>query len=109
MAHNDPSEVRNAVTAPDAYTSPGSTIEGTPISRVNIDVLNQGIYWQLKRSASGIGAGQGVWDDVEVFMAPGSRQIVRAGIVGFRFRAAVKAASLPAGATQAVVTIEAIK
>jgi hypothetical protein len=93
----------NAITAPDNY-GPGSTIEGVPIKRINLDVANQAIYWQLKSSTAGVG---GVWDATEVFMLPGSRTLLRRA-VGIRIRAAIPAASLPAGAMQAVATVEAV-
>lgn len=100
----DQSEVRNAITAPDSY-SPSLTIEDTPIKRIVLDVINQGIYWQLKRAVGTTG----VWEDTEVFMPPGSRVLSRGSITGIRVRAAIKAANLPAGSPQAVVTIEAVK
>ena len=107
MAHNDPSEALNAITAPDSYT-PLASIQDTPISRILIDVVNQPIYWQLKRRSGG-SPYAGDWEGVEVYMLPGSRTIQRSGIVGIRVRAAIPAAQLPAGAFQAVVTVEAVK
>lgn len=97
----------NNLTAPDTYT-PASTLDGLPrISRANLDVVNAAIYWQLKQ-ANGTGlATEGTWGQ-EVFMTPGSRPLLRAGIVGIRFRAAVTAAQLPSGASQAQVTVEAV-
>ena len=95
----------NALTAPDAYSA-ASTIDGVPIKRVLLDVANAAIYWNLKYQ---VGAGQaGAFDSTEVFMLPGSRQLVRPGIVGVRFRAALPLASLAAGTQQAVVTVEAV-
>ena len=95
----------NAIVAPDAYTA-ASTIEGVPIKRINLDVANQAIMWQLKYATGGSQAG--VWDSTEVQMSPGSRPLFRPGVVGIRVRAAVPAAQLPAGTAQAVVTVEAI-
>ncbi len=97
----------NNLTAPDAYT-PGSTLDNLPaISRVNLDVVNAAIYWQLKQ-ANGTGLStEGSWGQ-EVFMLPGSRPLLRQNIIGIRFRAAVVAAQLPSGAAQAQVTVEAI-
>lgn len=95
----------NAIAAPDAYNA-AATIDGVPIRRVNIDASNQAIYWQLKLSSSG--GGSGVWDSSETYMGPGSRSVSRPSIVGVRVRAALPAASLPAGANRAVVTVEAV-
>lgn len=101
------SEVLNRITAPDNYT-PAASISGTSIRRILIDVVNQGIYWQLQRQSGGT-SGAGDWEAVETYMPPGSRVLTRAGIVGFRFRAATPAIGLPVGQLQAVVTIEAVK
>lgn len=93
----------NAVTAPDHYT-PAATIQGTPIQRIIIDVVNQAIYWQIQDAL----LGQGTWqEDAETYMLPGSRVILEP-TTGVRIRAAIPAANLPAGATQAVVTVRAI-
>ncbi|HET7047859.1 MAG TPA: hypothetical protein VFI54_06265 [Solirubrobacteraceae bacterium] len=99
----------NNITAPDAYTS-ASTLQNLPFpGRVNLDVTNQAIYWQLQQASGPTGMNtEGTWQR-EVFMGPGSRTLFRAGVRGIRVRAAVPAASLPAGATQARVTIEAIE
>lgn len=102
------SEVLNAITAPDAYTTtPQFAIQNAIVDHFLIDVSNQAIYWQLQKSLYGGGAGE--WEDVEVFMQPGSRTIHREGAVGIRIRAAVPLASLPAGLSQALVTVEAVK
>lgn len=97
----------NNITAPDAYTS-ASTLENLPYpGRINIDVFNQGIYWQLKQSTSTTALStEGTWGQ-EVYMAPGSRMLARRGVRGIRIRAAIKAANLPAGGSQAQVTVEA--
>lgn len=98
----------NNQTAPDTYT-PASTLDNLPFpTRVNIDVANQAIYWQLKQaSGSGLST-EGTWGQ-EVYMTPGSRTLSRTGIRGIRVRAAITAANLPAGATPARVTIEAVE
>lgn len=99
----------NNITAPDNYT-PGSTLDTLPVlDHVNLDVSNQAIYWQLKLAdpTSQLET-TGQWDQ-EVFMFPGSRSLYRTGMVGIRIRAAVVAASLPAGSIQAQVTVEAIQ
>ena len=101
----DPSETLNAITAPDNYSDLYS-IQGTPIHHFNIDVNNGAIYWQLQKAAYGA---TGTWESTEVYMTPGSRSIYRAGVTGIRVRAAIPAASLPAGQLQSVVTIEAVK
>jgi hypothetical protein len=97
----------NNLTAPDTYTQ-ASTLDNLPtINRVNIDAVNASIYWQLKQ-VSGTGLyTEGSWGP-EVFMLPGSRPLYRPGIIGIRFRAAVPAAQLPTGGSQAQVTVEAI-
>lgn len=106
----------NNITAPDNYTSGpgGSTLDNLPvIDHVNIDVTNSSIFWQLKLAQlTGYAPTEsletlGQWD-TEVFMFPGSKTIDRPGIVGVRVRAAVPLASLPAGASQAQVTVEAV-
>lgn len=106
MPHGDPSEVLNQIVAPDTYTLAAS-IQGTPISRILIDVANQSIFWQLMRAVGGLPVGD--WEAVETAMLPGSRQITRPGIVGVRVRAKIPLAQIPAGTFQAVVTVEAIK
>lgn len=97
----------NALTAPDAYTT-ASTLQNVPISSIMLDVANQAIYWQLQIRSPGQSNSAGIWEDTETYNTPGSRNISSDRdneITGIRFRAAVKAANLPAGATQAVVTI----
>ena len=96
----------NNITAPDAYNSAQTLLNLNGVSRINIDVANQGIYWQLQRSSGTRLYTEGSWD-TEVFMAPGSRSLFRANVTGVRIRAAVPAANLPAGSNQAVVTVEA--
>lgn len=96
----------NNLTAPDSYT-PQATLDNLPVlDHVNLDVSNQAIYYQLKITRSLVEA-LGDWD-LEVFQAPASRSLYRQGITGVRFRAAIPSAQLPAGASQAQVTLEAI-
>jgi hypothetical protein len=96
----------NNITAPDNYTA-GSTLENLPIlDHINIDVTNGGIFWQLKLAANELES-FGQWD-TEVFMITASRTLDRPGMVGIRVRAAIPAAQLPAGSTQAQVTVEAV-
>jgi len=96
----------NNVTAPDNYTD-AATLQNLPFpTRINIDVTNQAIYWQLQTAA-----GTGLYSEAswgaEVYMPPGSRSLYRAGVRGIRIRAATPANQLPAGTPQAQVTIEA--
>lgn len=96
----------NNITAPDSY-QPSSTLANlNGVTRINLDVTNAGIYWQLQLT-SGTGLyTEGTWD-TEVFMASGSRSLFRNGITGIRVRAAIPAAQIPAGSSQAQVTVEA--
>lgn len=96
----------NNVIAPDAYSSTATLLNLNSVTRINIDTVNQGIYWQLQRATGSGLYTEGSWDQ-EVFMAPGSRSLFRTGITGVRVRAAIPAASLPAGSFQALVTVEA--
>lgn len=98
----------NAITAPDTVST-ASTLEGEILlDHVNLDVINQAVYWQIKQVAqAGYPPQTATWQP-EVFMGPGSRTIDRPGMTGIRVRAAVKAAALPAGSLQAVVTAEAV-
>lgn len=96
----------NQVTAPDNYAD-AATLDQLPIlDHVNIDVTNQGIYWQVKQTTSLDPRQGGTWNP-EVYMAPGSRTLQRAGMVGLRFRAAIAAAQL--AGTQAIVTVECVQ
>jgi hypothetical protein len=98
----------NNVTAPDAYSA-AATLDNLPFpTRLNIDVANQAIYWQLKQSTGSGLSTEGTWGQ-EVYMTPGSRTLFRSGVRGVRVRAAVTAANLPAGSTQAHVTVEAVE
>jgi len=103
------SAVLNNQIAPDPSASlAASTLDNLPNpQRLNIDVSNSAIYWQVKQVTSPTPiASEGTWQQ-PVFMYPGSRSLFRSGIRGFRFWAAVAAASLPAGQQQARVTVEA--
>lgn len=103
-----PSYALNNLTAPDQYTA-ASTLDGLPVlDHVNLDVLNQPIFWSIKQTNDLTTDMSGAWQP-EVFMAPGSRTITRAGVVGVRVRAAVPASSLPAGIGGAQVTVEAVQ
>jgi hypothetical protein len=102
-----PSFPINNLTAPDQYTAASSLYPLPILDHINIDVTNQGIYWQLAETNPLTTDLSGSWQP-EVFMSPGSRTITRAAVVGVRFRAATAAASLPAGGAQAQVTVEAI-
>lgn len=96
----------NNITAPDQYAD-ASTLENVNgVTRVNIDVANQAIYWQLKIAGGSGLYSEGSWDQ-EVFMLPGSRSLFRPRIQGIRIRAAIPAAQLPAGGSPAQVTVEA--
>jgi len=102
-----PNASLNNVTAPDAYTQAATIDSGMFVDRINLDVANQAIIWQLKESARGGPPGQASWQ-AEVLMLPGSRTLTRPFVTGLRFRAATLAANLPAGATQAAVTVELV-
>ena len=96
------------ITAPDNYTA-ASTLDQLPVlDHVNIDVANGGIFWQLKLASGPTNPEAGSWD-TEVRQNTGSRSLYRKGMVGIRIRAAVPAASLPAGAIQAQVNVEAVQ
>lgn len=98
-------DVLNNITAPDKAPTAASTIDGAvPCSRAVVDVQNSAIYWQAK---CGNGPAEAAWTPANgVFMAPGSRRAPVPGkVYGFRFWAAVPAASLASGAKQAQVTV----
>ena len=95
----------NRITAPDAYTV-GSTIDTSrDVDHINIDTANQAVYWQLKEYRPPLASRAADWTN-EVYMPPGSRIIDRDGVTGIRVRAATPAAQIPAGQSQAVVTVE---
>lgn len=96
----------NQLNAPDQYTA-GSTLDtGQYVDHFNIDVYNQGIYWSIKQGQPRQTPGMANWGP-DIFMGPGSKTISRLYLTGMRFRAAIPYASLPAGSTRAVVTLEA--
>lgn len=98
----------NNITAPDQYAL-SATLDNLPFpTRINLDVSNQAIYWQLKQTSGSGLATEGSWSP-ETYMSPGSRTLFRAGVRGIRIRAAIPAASLPAGASPAQVTVEAVE
>lgn len=103
-----PSFPINNLTAPDQY-GVTSTLYPLPlIDHINLDVTNGGIFWSIAQTNDLATEMSGAWQP-EVFMGPGSRTISRENVVGVRFRAAVAAANLPAGSTQAQVTVEAVQ
>lgn len=95
----------NALTAPDQYDAASTLDTGRFVNWFNIDVYNQAIYWSIKQAAPRQTPGMAQWGP-DIYMGPGSRTIQRVYVAGMRFRAAIKAANLPAGAAQAVVTLE---
>lgn len=98
----------NNLTAPDSYTD-ASTLQNLPFpGSINIDTQNAPIFWQVQQVSSRSGLNtEGTWQE-ETYMLPGSRSLYRGGIRGFRFRAAIPLAQLPAGQPQAQVTAEAV-
>lgn len=103
-----PSYSLNNITAPDQYT-PKSTLDALPfVDYIIIDVTNSAIFWSIKQVyGTGDSDVAGTWQP-EIFMLPGSRQLLRKQVTGIRIRAAIAAANLPATATQAQVTVEAV-
>lgn len=103
-----PSYALNNLTAPDAYTQ-ASTLYPLPVlDHINLDVANQAIYWSICETNALTSDLSGAWQP-EVFMAPGSRTIVRPNMIGIRVRAAVRASQLPVGQPQAQVTAEGVQ
>lgn len=101
-----PSWALNNITAPDNY-APGSTLDSLPPCSINVQVLNQGIFWQIRQvSTPSRLYTEGTWG-TETLWLPSDGPIYRDQARGFRFRAATPLASLPAGALQAQVTVEA--
>lgn len=96
----------NNVTAPDQYSDAATLQNLNGVTRLNIDVANQAIFWQLKLPRGSNLFTEAAWDQ-EVFMLPGSRSLFRPGVVGVRIRAAIPAAHLPVGGSPAQVTVEA--
>lgn len=96
----------NNVTAPDNY-SPASTLDNLPPCAINFQVLNQGIYMQIRQVSSPSQLyTEGTWSE-ETLVLPSSGPIYREQVRGVRFRASIPAAQLTAGALQAQVTVEA--
>lgn len=95
----------NNITAPDSYL-PGSTLYCQSTRRVNLDVANAAIYYQLGSGQTGSAGGDPVWDVTEYFMTPSFRSLDRA-CDAIRIRAAVVASKLAAGQAQAQVTVHA--
>jgi hypothetical protein len=97
----------NNITAPDFYTD-AATLNNLPWpQRINLDVANQAIWWQVSEVDARALYTEARWTG-ETYMTPGSRTLLRAGLRGIRFRAAIPAAQIPAGTYQAQVTAEAI-
>jgi hypothetical protein len=96
----------NNITAPDAYGQ-GSLLYCQGARRLNIDLTNAAIYYQLGAGQLGSQGGDPVWDSTEYFMTPSFRSLDRA-VDAIRIRAAVLAANLPAGQAQAQVTVHAV-
>lgn len=90
----------NNVTTADAYTAATSLDPMPACLRLNIDVYNQAIFWQIRVGSSEVER-SGIWLD-EVFMGPGSRTIARKYITGARVRSA--AVGKPAQVTLEAVT-----
>lgn len=87
----------NNITVPDQPNA-SSTLINLPFpSKINLDVYNAAILWQLNQvtSPSGLST-EGTWGE-PVFMAPGSRSLFRPGVRGIRIWNAV--AGAPAQAT----------
>jgi len=105
-----PSATVNNQTAPDTYPASPSPliVSGLPtLDHININVANQGIYFQLEQYSPATSDRAGNWQQ-ETFMPPGSVTLTRQFCTGIRFRAAVPAAQLPANNIQAQVSIEAV-
>lgn len=95
------SSVLNNVTAPDAYTT-ASTLSCPGTVRVRLQVNNQAIYWQRGESSPG---GGGInWAEREELLLPTSASLDE-NCDAIRIRAAIPLAKIPAGGTQAQVTI----
>jgi len=99
----------NNVTAPDNSPTLASTLDGLPVlDHIVFNVANAAIYWSIKLADDKLGHDKfGVWQPY-LFALPQSFTLYRTGVVGVRFYAAIPVASLPSGASQAQVTVEAI-
>lgn len=103
-----PNSALNNITAPDQYAIAATLDTGNWLDHINIDVVNQAIYWQIKQTSRATDTPQLSTWQAEVFLAPSSRTIDRPGMTAVRIRAATPAASLPVGSSQAQVTVEII-
>lgn len=93
----------NKVTAPDDYSQ--AVILSCPnAARVRIQVFNQGIFW--RRGFQHPGGGGVSYPEPEESLAPGLYSFAE-DCDQVQVRAAVPAAQLPAGASQAVVSLSA--
>lgn len=90
----------NNVTAPDTYTA-ASTLSCAATARVRLQINNQAIYW--KRGHQNAGGG-GVFYEPEEFILPGLYSLEELCDV-VAIRAATPLAQIPAGGTQAQVTL----
>lgn len=91
----------NNVETQNEYTEATTLDANFPVcTRLNIDVYNQSIFWQIRVSPVAV-ARSGSWQD-EVFMGPSSRTIQRRFITGARVRSAI--AGQPAKVTLEGVT-----
>jgi hypothetical protein len=96
----------NNITAPDAYAQ-ASTLYCQSTRRLNLDVSNGAIYYQLGSGQIGSAGGDPIWDATEYYMTPSFRALDRA-CDAIRIRAAVVASKLPAGQPQAQATVHAL-
>lgn len=99
----------NNVTAPDNNPTRLSTLDNLPfLDHININVVNAAIYYQIKSADPHVANDTwGVWQP-PIFFLPSQQSLYRVGAIGVRFYAAITAALLPAGSSQAQVTIEAV-
>ena len=92
------------VTAPDAYNA-ASTLDNLPVcNQVVIQLVNQAVYYQIREVADHATLTRDLpdWSD-ERFLAPSVAMLSSRRFRGIRFRAAVKAANVPAGSSQAII------
>lgn len=88
-------------TAPDEYTEEVGFLRCQGTARVRINVANQSIFWQ--RGSGAAGGNVGNWEPEEE-LPPGIYSL-NDSCDAIRVRAAVKAASLPAGSMPAQVSL----
>jgi hypothetical protein len=96
----------NNITAPDAYNQ-ASTLYCQTARRLNLDLANAAVYYQLGHGQIGSAGGDPVWDSTEYFMTPSFRALDRV-VDAIRIRAAIPLAKLPAGRPQAQITVHAL-